>query len=167
MGLLARGEHCFANSKVSDMKTNLAEIIFWNNKAYVPSKIIYQSGICSSTEPVYVVDPSLPDLTPVVKTILTSNTPVLADPNREEIVRQRKFFPTKVGAVSWKQLYKEAISYMIELSDQGFLLMIPDFDSKTGWTYRNEASVSYPLNTDFQIILQEILDDYDKRKPPK
>jgi hypothetical protein len=145
------------------MKTLNAEVIFWNNKVFVPSVVRYRSGMSSGAEPVYVVGPSLLELVLVVQKVISTDPPIRPDPNKEEIKKQRQFLPTKMGAGSLRQLYKEAFYYLMELSDKGFLLCIPEVDLKHGWIFTNN-NLFYPLGTDLQIIVQAMLDDYSNRR---
>ncbi len=145
------------------MFPKLVEIIFWKHMAYIPSKIFYKCGICSSTDPIYIVNPTVSEISPAVKIVLNKNLPIQPNPTVEEAKKINRFLIEKLKAKSWRQFYSEAVSYLIEISNHGILLMKPDIDSRKGWNYSEEGYVRYLHDTNLDIICQEILDDNRNR----
>jgi hypothetical protein len=154
---------CNSNCKMRDMNIRLAEIIILNKKVFVPSMILHQSKVFSITEPVYVLNPFLSELVPVIRAILTTTPQITSDPEQSEVEKRQKFLLTKTGERNQKILHKEGICYMIELSEKGILLMKSDVDSKGRWVFNPKNDIYYSLTTDLSVVVQALLDDYFRR----
>ena len=113
------------------MNIRIANIIIWDNKAFVPSNALYHNGPFISIEPVYILNPTLTELVPVVQSVLLKEPLLLpGPPSREDIKAVAKLLPKITGARSWKRLGQNGISYIIELSEKGYLLEMSRLDKK-------------------------------------
>jgi hypothetical protein len=145
------------------MKIQIAQIIIWNDKAFVPSNARVPSGLFTSIEPVFEVNPTLDELVPVVQKVLFSKPKSLPQLTREEIKTQQGLLPKITGAHSWKKLGQQGISYIIELTNKGFLVEMSRLDAKGRWEYDPNKRTTFALNTDLSIVIQAILEDLKTR----
>jgi hypothetical protein len=145
------------------MKHHLCSIIIWQGKAFVPSNGRYDNGIFTNIEPIWVGEPLLTDLCSIVKKLLSTEPKVLPDPTQEDIKIQRDLMPNVTGARSWNRLCKGGINYVIDETERGFTLEFSQLDAKNRWVYDPIKRKSFPLNTDLESIVQELLGDLEKR----
>lgn len=141
----------------------MAEIIIWDEKAYVASNARVPSGLFTSIEPVFVVDPTLDELVPVVQKVLSSKPKLLPELTRDEIKAQRDLLPRITGARSWKRLGQKGISYIIELTDKGYLVEMSRLDKKGRWEFDPNKRTTFPPGTNLSVVVQTILDDLKTR----
>jgi hypothetical protein len=74
------------------MNLRIAEIIIWDEKAFVPSNAYYRNGIFTNIEPIYMVAPSLSELLPIAQLVLDTEPVLLPDPTKEEVKVQQDVF---------------------------------------------------------------------------
>jgi len=129
----------------------------------VPSNARYRNGINTSIEPVLVVNPTLPELSPVVKAVLSVEPVLLPDPTRDEVKAQQDLLPRVTGARSWKQLCQKGISYVIELSPKGVLLEMSRLDAKGRWEFDPDKRKNFVPGTDWSVVIQAVLHDLETR----
>jgi len=148
------------------MKTEIriASVIIWDGKAYIPSNARYDNdGPFTDIKPVYEVNLTMADLLPVVETILSKKPAILPEPTKNEVKERRDLMPRTTGARSWKQLGQRGISYIIELTDKGFLVEMSRLDKKGRWEFDPDKRKIFPPSTDLSIVIQTILDDLKTR----
>ena len=145
------------------MDIRIAQIIIWNGKAYVPSNARVPSGLFMNIEPIFVVDPTEAELIPVVQKVLFSEPKLLATLTHDEIKIQQGLLPKITGARSWKRLGQKGISFMLELTEKGFLLEMSRVDLKGRWEFDPDKRMHFPPDTDISIVIQAILDDLKAR----
>jgi hypothetical protein len=144
-------------------KIRMVEIIIWNGKAYIPSNGRVPNGLFTNIEPIYQVNPTLDELVPVIQKVLFSEPKSLPELTHDEIKTQRGLIPKITGARSWKRLGQEGISYIIELTEKGFLVEMSRLDAKGRWEFDTNKRTHFPLDTDISIVIQAILDDLKTR----
>lgn len=146
------------------MDIRSAEIIIWNNKAYIPTPARYvNEGPFTNLDPIHVVDPTLSELVPLVQNILSEKPKILPKPTSEEIKFRRDLLPKATGARSWKRLSQNGIAYGIVLTKKGLELEISELDKKGRWVFSAEKRMSFPEGTDLSVVIQAMLDDLEKR----
>lgn len=142
------------------MDIRSAEIVIWGEKAYVPSNARVPSGLFADIEPVFVVDPTLSELIPIVQKVLSSKPKSLS---LEEIEVHRGLLPRITGARSWKRLGEKGICYIIDVTDKGYLVEMSRLDKKGRWEFDPDKRKTFPPGTDLSIVVQAILDDLKTR----
>ena len=145
------------------MDIRIAQIIIWDDKAFVPSKSRYRNGLFTSTEPVHVVNTTLTELVPVVQVILSTEPVLLPDPTREEVKAQQDLLPRVTGARTWKRLGQKGISYVIEQSPKGILLEMSRPDAKSRWEFDPDKRRNFAPGTDLTTVIQAVLSDLETR----
>jgi hypothetical protein len=136
--------------------------------AYITTHARYKhNGLFTDIEPGYKIHPTQSELVPIVKELLSKRVDVLSDPTPIEIKKRRDLLPRVTGARSWKRLCKNGISYIIELSNQGFLLEMSRLDKKDRWEFDPDKIKTYPRNTDIAVIIQDVLEDLAERSRAK
>jgi len=145
------------------MKIRMTEIIIWDEKAYIASNACVPSGLFTSIEPVFVVNPTLGELIPVVQKVLFSEHKLLPQLTRDEIKAQQGLLPKITGARSWKRLGQKGISYIIELTEKGFLVEMSRLDSKGRWEFDPNKRTTFLPDTDLSVVIQAILEDLKTR----
>jgi len=145
------------------MDIQMAAIIIWNGKAFVPSNARYRNGIFTDIEPVHVVNPTLTELVPVVQATLATEPALLPDPTREEVKAQQDLLPKVTGARTWKRLCQKGISYVIEQSPKGVLLEMSRLDTKGRWEFDPDKRRNFAPGTDLTIVIQAVLSDLETR----
>jgi hypothetical protein len=146
------------------MKYNMCSIIIWQGKVFIPSNGRYNNGIFTNIEPIWVGEPLVTNLTSIVKAILRKEPKVLPDPTPEELKIRRDLMPNVTGARNWNKLCKGGNSYVIDETERGFTLEFSQLDSKNRWVFDPLKRKTFLLNTDLENIVQELLDDLEKRK---
>jgi hypothetical protein len=142
----------------------IVSINIWDGKAYIPSSARYDNnGPFTDIEPVYVVNPGMADLLPIILTILSKKPAILPEPTKNEVNERRDLIPKVTGARSWKRLGQQGISYIIELTDKGFLVEMSRLDKKGRWEFDPDKRKTFPPGTDLSILVQAILDDLKTR----
>lgn len=145
-------------------KIRIASINIWDRKAYIPSNARYENkGPFTDIEPIYVVNLDIADLLPVVLTILSKKPDILPEPTKDEVKERRNLFPKVTGARSWKRLCQYGISYLIELSDKGFLVEMSRLDKKGRWEFDPDKRRTLPTGTNLSVVIHTIFDDLRTR----
>jgi hypothetical protein len=142
-------------------KNRAADVYVWKGKAYIPSKGVYKGGLRVSMDPVRTVELDVREIVVAVSAVLAFEPPQLPVMPPEERKRLLETIPRATGARSWNQLYKEAYPYVIELTEDGFRLHIPDDGTRQGWIFPQKKI--FPPGTEITIIVQELLNDYRSR----
>jgi hypothetical protein len=145
------------------MKIRIAHIVIWEKKAFIPTNARTPSGFFTGIEPVHKVNPILDELFPVVQKVLFSEPKLLPQLTRDGIKTQQGLLPKITGARSWKRLGQKGISYIIELTDKGFLVEMSRLDSKGRWEFDPDKRTTFLPDTDLSVVIQAILDDLKTR----
>ncbi len=146
------------------MEIRIASIIIWNEKAYISTPARYvDDGLFTEIEPVYEVNPTQSELLSVIQVILSKNPEVLPVPAPDDIKARRDLLPRITGARNWKRLCQNGISYVIELSEKGFLLEMSRLDRKGRWEYDPDKHKTYPRDTSLEAIIRDVLNDLAER----
>jgi hypothetical protein len=142
------------------MDIRIAEIIVANDgRAFIPSNARYKNGLRTNIEPVYIAQPNMIELLPIVRKILQTPPTILPDPTQEEVKIRRDLLPRIIGTRNWKSLSQTSMAFLIESSDKGYLLQITRLDSKGRWEFDPSRQRSFQPSTDLRIVVQAILDN--------
>ncbi len=159
MGCRTRCQCCDTSCQVKKMKKNITQIVIWDNKAYVPSTARYHNGIYTNIEPIFITQPSIDELVPIVKSVIEKEPILLPDPSREEVKERYELLPKITGARNWKRLCQNGINYVIGRHEENITLTMSRLDSKGRWEYDPNKQREYPKDTPLTIVVQDILKD--------
>ncbi len=140
------------------------QIIVISDKAYLPSDGVYPSGLSTGIEPVFIVNPTMDELLPIVRKMAITGPKLLPWPTKEDIDFQRKLLPRITKTKSWKRLGQVGISYLFDIAENGIVLEMSRLDDKGRWEFDKKKQKRFPVNTDLTVVLQDILDDLKTRQ---
>lgn len=145
-------------------QSRLVVIVVWNNRAYLPTLAIFESGIYVNTEPVYVVDLTIEDLTKAIQAVKDAGHEILPSPKtREEFLARKSPMLTATGARSWKKLTKKGINYSIDWTENQIRIDMSRLDKKGRWENDPNKVRIFPPDTLITEIIETILEDIKTR----
>lgn len=146
----------------SDMR--LVSLNVWKGKVYIPSSGRYGNfGPFTDIEPIFVANPEITDLLPLIRAILSKKPVILPEPKKEDVTERRDLLIKASGAGSWKRLSRDGYSYLIEFSEKGYLIEFSKLDDKGRWEFDPEKRKTFPPYTNLSILIQAVLDDLKTR----
>jgi hypothetical protein len=147
------------------MNLRSASIIYYQGKFYIPSSVESESGVIIDAEPVYVTGVDIGEMVKVIEHVLLAPRPRVPDLSRDEWKKRKDPVLNATGAKSWKELASKGFAYNIGWSDKQKRLDIARVDKQGKWEFDPEKvqifSVSTPLETIVQIILDDVLSKND------
>ena len=138
-------------------------IYVWQGKAYLPVQARLESGVWVDTEPVYVADLRVDELTSKIERVIAAGHLTLPDPSREEWQQREDPILVSTGARSWKELARNGASYTISQDDDEIRLDMSYTDKKGRWQNDPKKARSFPRETPLITIVKVILEDIDSR----
>lgn len=145
------------------MEIQIANIVIWDAKAFVPSQGKYPNGIFTNIEPIYVVPVTQDDILSTVQAVLSAHPTLLPDPTKDELKTRQGLLPQITGARSWKRLGQRGISYVIELSEKSILLEMSRVDREGRWEFDPNKRRHFPPNAGLSDVTRCLLNDLETR----
>jgi hypothetical protein len=145
------------------IKKSIAQIVFWDNKVYIPKTARYKNGIYVNVEPVIIVLPDTDAIVSVVDPNIRKELPILQDPSPAEVKTRSDLLPKITGAKSWKKLCQKGVNYIIGYSDKGISLSMSRLDSKGRWEFDVDKQKEYSKDTSLNVVIQDMLNDFAAR----
>jgi hypothetical protein len=147
------------------MKVSIASIIIRNGKAYMPVMGKTDSGLFVNTEPVFICDLFIEEMTQNLQKVKEAGHPYIQILSPEDRKKHSDLMLKATGAKSWKELARTGFSYTIEWSDKGTLIEMSRLDKQGRWEYDLEKARRLPLETPLRDLVQIILEDVKSRLP--
>lgn len=142
--------------------TTYASIVVTRNKVYLPTKALTDAGFLLDIEPVYQVDPEPDKVTEALLDALKAGNPKVPTPTVQELdSRSRRNDPLlkATGAKSWKELWKNARSYLLAQSPEKVTLEVHVLDKRGRLVTDSNRIQIFPGSVDTSEIVKAILED--------
>lgn len=142
----------------------IADVIIRKGKAYLPTSAEVEGvGAYLLVEPVYVVEPTLDELTEALERVFAAGNPKLPASAWEEPWAGPDPLLKAAGVRSWKALARGGASYTIEWRNDETVLYLPMFDEKGRFASGVGETLRFSPNTDIRTIAEAILEDARSR----
>ncbi|NUM46267.1 MAG: hypothetical protein HUU38_16310 [Anaerolineales bacterium] len=138
----------------------------YGDKAFVPSKARYETGLTVDKDPVYISDLKAENVVSIIENArMASKEKLPFSANRDQVIRDAaKPILLATGAKSWKELAKSGIAYMLIWTDDIITLAISELDKKGRYEYPKSKERTFSSDTTLIEVVHVILEDVNSRR---
>ena len=145
-----------------------AYIYFFDKIALIPTNDRFENGMIIEVEPIYKINIKKEELVEIVEKLRAREPKIWPNPKNNEEFNKIVAKVYRIAKYSsWKRFYQETKSYSIDWVKKGsekFIEVYVGQWQKEGYMGADSSQTKrYPFNTNIDLIIQEILDDYFRK----
>jgi hypothetical protein len=132
-------------------------VIILGKIAYIPTYGIDPFGARVNIEPIYKVEIDTNEMCKYVSKQLSTDLQYVNVKSEEDYKTLRNLLPIVTGTKTWKKLCLSGTSHSILRTPNNYLVSKSSLDEKGRWEYKKENQRTYPLSTNLETIITDII----------